>query len=283
MSFQPLGYRFEIDSPLPPSKAKEAIRSRTKYWFDVKGGARGWIVGPFICLWFSAFDQYGPMLFGVISDKGFGTRVQGRAGSDLNGVLMFSLLVPLTAFSVYKMVREGSATGGALAMIALVFLVGGPLIYWLAHTARRDAAPLVRFVGNAITPTGQSLRSKSGAVSVAEGLTLIVDGEDFGAPVTAGAIYDSLIDVGAQGTAILARAPEIYIQCRSETGAYVLERRDGDRFQHFRAAGSGSRPIASGPSGPLLGFEEVLGAFLAFASASPLPSSLIWERTDVSS
>ena len=54
MTFQPFGYRFEITSELTPTEAKAAIRSKKTTVFDVKNGARGWIVGPFICLWFSA-------------------------------------------------------------------------------------------------------------------------------------------------------------------------------------------------------------------------------------
>ena len=95
--------------------------------FDTKNGARGWIAGPFICLWFSAFDRYGPMLFGLISANNLGTRVHGRAGSDLNGVLMFTLLIPLMAWLVFKVVSEGQASGGQLVVTALVF-------WWAAHS-----------------------------------------------------------------------------------------------------------------------------------------------------
>src|SRR3546814_6101180 len=95
---------------MSPSEVKIAIKSRKKGWFDAKNGARGWIVGPLICLWFSAFDQYGPMLFGVISSDAAGSRVRGRAGSDLNGVVMFSLLIPFMIFIVYKLISQGTAS-----------------------------------------------------------------------------------------------------------------------------------------------------------------------------
>ena len=78
MPFEPIGYRFEVRSPRPPAEVKTGIRSRKKGWFDVKSGARGWIAGPFICLWFSAFDEAGPMLLGIISRDGAGTRVRGE-------------------------------------------------------------------------------------------------------------------------------------------------------------------------------------------------------------
>ena len=80
MGFQPFGYRFETFTSLPPAEAKAAIRSKKTSIVDAKNGARGWILGPIICLWFSAFDNYSPMLFGLISTNNLGTRVHGRAG-----------------------------------------------------------------------------------------------------------------------------------------------------------------------------------------------------------
>lgn len=107
MGFQPFGFTFEIFSSLPPERAKAALRSKKTSLFDAQNGARGWIAGPFICLWFSAFDRYGPMLFGLISAYNLGTRVRGRAGSDLNGVAMFTLSIPLVGWLIFKMVAEG--------------------------------------------------------------------------------------------------------------------------------------------------------------------------------
>lgn len=159
MGFQPFGYRFEIFASLPPAEAKAVIRSKMAGIFDTKNGARGWIVGPFICLWFSAFDRYGPMLFGLISANNFGTRMHGRAGSDLNGVLTFTLLIPLMAWLVFKIVSEGQASGDQIGVIALVFLVGGPLMYWSAHKERKSAEPLERFLRKALAQ--QDARSKS--------------------------------------------------------------------------------------------------------------------------
>lgn len=151
MVFQPFGYRFEVISHKDFAGVKRAIRAKKTGILDAKNGARGWIVGPFICLWWSAFDQYGPMLFGVISDETFGVRVHGRAGSDLNGVLMFTLLVPVMAWLVFMMISEGQATLGQLFVIGLVVLLGGPLIFCSAHRKRRDGEPLVRFLRMTLT------------------------------------------------------------------------------------------------------------------------------------
>lgn len=177
MGFQPFGYRFEVSSILTPADAKAAIRSKKTSIFDAKNGARGWIAGPFICLWFSAFDRYGPMLFGLISADNFGTRVHGRAGSDLNGVAMFTLMIPLMAWLVIKMISEGQASGRQLLVIALVFLVGGPLIYWWAHKERTDAEPLVRFLRNALTQSTAPSRSMIVTPKIPEGMRLILNGD----------------------------------------------------------------------------------------------------------
>jgi hypothetical protein len=135
VTFQPFGYRFEVKSPSLPSDVKTAIRSRKKGWFDPKNGARGWIIGPFICLWFSAFDRYGPMLFGRISRADVGTSIAGHAGSDLNGLALFTGLLPLTALLLYQMVSADDYTSNQLVVIGGLILLS-PLVFWWSHKDR---------------------------------------------------------------------------------------------------------------------------------------------------
>jgi hypothetical protein len=99
VAFEPFGYRFEIHSPLAPAEVKTAIRSRSKDWTDPKNGARGWVVGPFVCLWLNLANPNGPMLFGRFKRAEAGTTITGRAGSDLNGLLLYALLLPLLALA----------------------------------------------------------------------------------------------------------------------------------------------------------------------------------------
>src|SRR5947207_232306 len=110
MAFQPFGFRFEIQSQMPPSQTKAAIRPRLKKWFDVQNGARGWIIGPFICLWFYAFNRSGPMLLGRMSSDGFTTRISGRAGSDLNGMAWFTIIIIFLALVFARPIIDGEAS-----------------------------------------------------------------------------------------------------------------------------------------------------------------------------
>jgi hypothetical protein len=281
VSFQPFGYRFEVKSPSRPSDVKAAIRSRMQGWFNPKNGARGWIAGPFMCLWFSAFDRYGPMLFGLISQDNLGTRVRGRAGSDLNGVIMFSLLIPLMAFLTIDLISEGSASIRQLLVISIIFLVGGPLIYWTAHKDRREAESLVRFLRDAVTISGRTLRAKSAGATISKAFTLNVSGENRAGHVTPDAIHDALLGVGEGDFVILELGPETYIQTASSDGGYILEMREGDDQRHFQATRRGVAPAAASGSNSIFTFEEAREAFMAYASEAPIPHFLMWKRMDL--
>lgn len=179
MAFQPFGYPFDISSSLSPSELKKSIRSRSKDWFDMKDGARGWVVGPVVCLWFSAFDRHGPMLLGWISQSTWGTRIAGRAGSDLNGVLLLVALTPFMVFCLSMM----PLTGG-VAFVAGFWVLICVIVLWAKHVFRREAEPLVRFLKEVATKSGQSRRAQPAAAADFSGLVLTVNGEDHAGGVT---------------------------------------------------------------------------------------------------
>lgn len=267
MAFQPFGYNFEITSSLTPTDARAAIRSKKTNILDAKNGARGWIVGPFICLWFSAFDRYGPMLFGLISADNSGTRVHGKAGSDLNGILLFTLLIPIMAWLVFMMIAEGQESGGLLVIIALVFLVGGPLVYWSAHKQRKDADPLVRFLCRAISkPTSKR------ASTAKEGLRLILNGDRFEEPVTQEAIQSAFLRVGSRDFLIIESDEQNYLQVACQDGEYVLEIRKGGQSEHYQAVRVASNELTQADN--TLTYEEVSEALASYVSGQKLPKSL---------
>ena len=274
MGFQPFGYRFEIFASLPPAAAKAAIRSKMTGIFDAKNGALGWIVGPFICLWFSAFDRYGPMLFGLISANNSGTRVHGRAGSDLNGVLMFTLLIPLMAWLVFKMVSVGQASGGQLLYFALVFLVGGSLMYWWAHKERKDAEPLERFLRKALAQPDARSKSTVSARKIQEGLRVILNGEYLEGPVTKAAIQDALMRVGNRDFMIIESDPQDYLQTACRDGGYILEVRKGGPGEHYQAVRNGGAVGGPAKANDTLTYEEVSAAMASYVVGDSLPSLL---------
>lgn len=281
MGFQPFGYSFETIASLPPAEAKAAIRSKKTGIFDAKDGARGWIVGPFICLWFSALDSHGPMLFGLISAKNFGTRVHGRAGSDLNGVMMFTLLIPFMAWLVFKMISEGQASGLQLLVITLAFLVCGFLIYWLAHTERKDAEPLVRFLRQALARPDARSKSTSSARRTPDGLSLILNGEYIEAPETEAGIRDELLRMGSGDFLIIESAPEDYLQTACRDGGFILEIRKGGPSEHYRAIRIEAAVGGLRKANDTLTFEEVSSAMVSYAFGEKLPNFLRLDPLDL--
>lgn len=278
MAFQPFGYPFDISSPLSPSDLRKSIRSRSKGWFDVKGGARGWVVGPVICLWFSAFDRHGPMLLGWISRNTWGTRIAGRAGSDLNGLLLLVALTPFIVFNLFMM----ASTGGSRSLEGAVFAGGFyaficVIVLWAKHVFRREAEPLVRFLRDAATKSNPSRRAEPTAGADFSGLILTVNGEDHEGDVTPNTIHKALLGIGLDGFAVLASAPEIYLQTAWEDGGFIIEMRDGDEARHFRAARSGRPVVSKDRSRLTFTFEEVLAVFIAYADGTPTPAWVAWE------
>lgn len=271
MGFQPFGYRFETIANLPPAEARAAIRSKKTGIFDANNGARGWIAGPFICLWFSAFDRHGPMLFGLISAHNFGTRVHGRAGSDLNGVLIFTLMIPLMAWLVVKMVSQGQASGGQLLVIALLFLVGGPLMYWWAHKERKDADPLVRFLRKALSQSDARSQSTVSTQKIHEGVRLLLNGEYLEGPVTEAIIQGALLRVGNRDFMIIESSPQDYLQAACRDGGYILEVRKGGPGEHYQAIRNGGAAGDPAKANDTFTYEEVSAAMAAYVFGDPLP------------
>lgn len=278
MGFQPFGYRFEVCSSSNPDDVKSAIRAKKKTIFDPKNGARGWIAGPLLCLWFTGLDSRGPMLFGFISKDGSGTRVSGRAGSDLNGVLGFALLIPAMAFLVFQMVSQDQASLRQLLVIGFVFLAGGPLVFWFAHKDRRDAEPLVRFLQKEIG-TPKSKAPKSPHLRMRTGLKLSANDQGSSVPLSADAIRDALLQTGTNDVVILEAAPEDYVQTIGRDGGFVVEQRKGSASQHF---GAWRRDGTFGGSeSEILSFDDAVAVFTAFGAGTQMPTSLIWKPVDL--
>ncbi len=229
MAFQPFGYPFDISSPLSPADLRKSIRSRSRDWFDMKDGARGWVVGPVVCLWFSAFDRHGPMLLGWISRNTWGTRIAGRAGSDLNGLLLLAALTPFTVFCLFMLASSGGSRSLERAVFAggIYALICG-IVLWAKHAFRREAEPLVRFLGDAATKTSPSRQAPPTAEASFSGWVLTVSGEDHTGDVTPDTIREALLGIGPDGFAVLASAPEIYLQTAWQDGGFIIEKRDGD-------------------------------------------------------
>jgi hypothetical protein len=269
MAFQPFGFQFDLTSHLPPSEAKAAIRSHKKRWLDPKNGARGWIVGPFICLWWTVWRSRGPMLFGRIEEDGAGSRIAGRAGSDHNGIAMTLIVSVAIIPLIWGMVASSRASAIGTGAIAIVFVVALALTLGMASADRKGAEPLVRFLEKTVTKQGKTRRKASTLPVVATGLTLSVNEEMGDGPLTSDAILDALADLGVDDFAVLASAHERYLQTLSTSKGWILEKREGDGLQHFRAQRSDGAKTFD--------LDEVLAVFLAYASDAPMPAVVKWQ------
>lgn len=280
MGFQPFGYRFEVISMLNPANTKKAIRAKKTGIFDAKNGARGWVAGPFICLWFSAFDRYGPMLFALISSDNLGARVHGRAGSDLNGIFMFTLLIPVMSWLVFMMISEGQASTEQLLWIGVIFLLGGPLLYWSAHKERKDAEPLVRFLRKTLSPAAVLSKSAISATAKRGNARLIINGDHLKVQVTSEAIENALMRVGNGDFLIIETNTQNYIQTACREGAYIIETRKGGPTEHYRAVRVERPTGLTGTAGDHFTFEEIQEALIAYVYGVDMPGFIGWQPMD---
>jgi hypothetical protein len=276
MAFQPFGYPFLVRSHFSPSQVKAHVRSRTKTLFDPKNGARGWIVGPFICLWFSAFDRYGPMLVGRISRDDLGTKIGGRAGSNLNGVAMFAVLMVMMALIAVREYLLGNYPVREIAMLGGIIAIMSPLMLWGADKYKADAEPLVRFLRNAVVKPDHSPRAQPALpplpATFPKFMTLEVSGSVLDGPATPASVRDALLEIESDGFIILSSAEEAYLQSVGQYDGYVIEKRDGGDQNHYRAARLEAGDLSS------FTFEETLAVFLAYGSEAPMPSFLEWKK-----
>jgi hypothetical protein len=164
----------------------------------------------------------------------------------------------------------------------VVFLVGGPILYWVAHKDRRRAEPLVRFLNDSLTNSGQTLREKSATATISNGLVLSVGGERLPGTLKPQSIHDALIGVGEGSFVVLESGPETFIQTASLNGGYFLEKRSESSRALFRAARRDGVPSNAGREKHVFEFEEVRDIFMAYASATSEPNFVTWERMDLS-
>jgi hypothetical protein len=215
------------------------------------------------------------MLFGRITHDRFGTRITGKAGSDLNGLAMACVLLPLMAWLFYQMLADGTLTTKKQILIIGGLMALPLMVFWTSHMFRRDAEPLVRFLADAVTPSGRALRKKSASTTISKAFSLAVGGESRRGPVTPDGIHDALLGIGSGDFVILATAPEIYLQTAFRDGGYIIEKRDGDDQRHFRALRRTA--LSTGSPDPVFSFDEVRETFMAYAAEAPTPPFVMWE------
>jgi hypothetical protein len=277
MAFQPFGYRFHIRSASSVSEVRQAIRSRKTSWTDPQSGARGWIAGTFICLWFRPFDRYGPMLVGRISRDDLGTKVTGRAGSDLNGLATHTILVVLLTLLLVWAISGGDYRPSYL-VFTLILILSAPIVFWLGHKDRREAEPLVRFLRDATGSVDEKRRAGSRLPRFSKRLSINVSGKTQPDQATVESTRDALLRIGPADLLTLEVDAQAYIQTAVRDGGYMLEMRDGNRLRHYRARRRGLLPAAlAGCTDRIFSFDETLEVLIAYGSDIAMPHFVNWE------
>jgi hypothetical protein len=278
VGFQPFGYPFEIHSPQSPEAVKSAIRAKVTAWFDPQNGPRGWVAGRILCLWTSAFDRHGPMVIARIEDEGQGSRIRGRAGSDLNGLIALTIITPLMAFLLVMLATEGS-TSPQFYLLLLFFGLGIPATFWWAHSDKRQADPMVRFLRRTVEQR-TSVSVARTVPETAEVLTArVIDENGNELPATGESIQAAIEGLGVDSFVIVERQAEQYIQVLSRSTDYLLEKRHGNADRHFQLTLSkGETPDASSYDQSERDVIAILTDYL-YGRAESRP--LLWKPTKV--
>lgn len=272
MAFQPFGYRFDIRSPLGLDGAKSRLRRKTKGWFDPASGPRGWIVGPFFCLWSSAWNSQGPMVIGRLAQDNLGVRITGRAGSDLNGVIWCTALA--SGIGVAFLLSGASLSQEDLPWLVVVIL-GFTLVLGFAHKDRVEAEGLVRFLEDQLSPLPDRPRPKVDPPLLKEHLVMDVNAATYGGKIDAEAVRDALVSLQSDEFLILSSSDQQFMQTLREGDYFIIEKCEGSADRHV----SGQRK-ATGEAREYAKFlftrDEVLEALWAYGAADAEPDFLDW-------
>lgn len=271
MAFRPFGYRFELTSMLPLCEARTNLNERLVGWFATNEAPRGWTVGPLCCLWLSAFDRFGPMVFALITGDGRGTRVRGLAGSDLNGVLWFSVLFGLFAFAVASMLADGSGTPTQVWIFGPLMLAGAGAVYWSAHADRRQAEPLIAFLEDVLGKERRMPRVRLAEADSVRPMMLSHGNLEGEVPATEAAVREAIeaMRYDRYARLVLAIDDQHYIQSAAQDGGFVLERRDGGEEAHFSAEHRDG-------TGALFSLDEIAAAVLGYLAGRADSPGVRW-------
>ncbi len=216
-------------------------------------------------------------MMGILSGDSSGSRIKGRAGSDLNGTLWMTFLTIMILPILLSQADQWVQNLRQLVLVGIVFGLGVPLTLWMASQDKREAEPLVRFLRDVLTPERQASRKARQSVPISKKLKIDLSGDVLKGRVTANRLHDCLLDVGPDGFLILSAAPEVYIQTAFNDGGYVIEERKGGSM-HFEALRADEDMASGSALHNIFTFDEVYQTLLAFATDAPTPDFLRWER-----
>ena len=264
---------------MPLAAVRTTIRSNKKSWFETKNGPRGWIIGPVVCLWLSAFDRYGPMAIALLKSDGFETRIVGRAGADLNGMALFLLLTPLMGWITWQMHTHGQGTLQAYITIGIVFGLGLPVTLWVNSKDRRDADPLVSFLRRVTTHGGRAPQRTKDLSDERHQITVQFAGRPETLDISEKELFEELASLANGDFIVLAKEDEHYMQVASTHSHLILEKREGSPGNHFRA--ELPRGEADGSAEFDMSLKWAFDVLSSFAKGQRPDRDLSWKRVTV--
>jgi hypothetical protein len=216
------------------------------------------------------------MAFAWISSDRTGSRISGRAGSDLNGVLMTLILALLLVFVLIQMIAERAATLSQMFIIGGLVLVGVPLTLWVGHKDRREADPLVSFFRRvAKSQTGVEASSVNLSTK-RHSIEVEVSGLHWASEISDKELFEALAGLAANDFIVLAKEDERYMQVASTPNAFVMEKREGNADLHFQA--KLPKGEADGSADYDASLRRAFEALSAFTKGHQPDRDLDWKR-----
>jgi hypothetical protein len=262
-----LGHRFEIRSSLSPEQAKAALRKQKRGWLDPKVGPRGWILGSFLCLqWSAVGDRGGPLVLARIADNGSASRVHGRAGLDVASLMMIGVILGILIFGTYEFVSKSSDPASLLLSCGVVLLVPGAVL-GLRLLSLQDADPLVRFIGRVLqSPTALSTEVAPTQFdrTPVHSAKLNIDGRHLRVPPSADDVAHAILAMKPDTFLIIEFGSNIFMQTALKYDRFILEKCEGSDQVLYRAKGDFDR-------------NDVIAMMTAYLRGSQSSERIVWE------
>ncbi|MFB0612173.1 hypothetical protein [Aurantiacibacter poecillastricola] len=263
---------FRIQSRLPPEQVRGLVKGAFVDWFEIREAPRGWIIGPLMCVWRTAFTNDNTV-YALILRAGWRTRVVGFSLSDVARPF-FALCLLAILWGIWNQY----AAGEMLLRGAILFsVIIGALFTLLARwpMAKREP-PSVRFLRRLI----EQDRAVSEEVEEVplptfecnpRALDLILSGMPTGRVESAADVISAFrkVEDASEEFIILAASDEQFIQSAPMGDGFIVEWRDGSEDRHFTARLAADREEE-------LCAREALALLLTFAHDAAWPDSVIW-------
>lgn len=263
---------FTIDCTGNADEARAAIRAGLSKWLAEKDGPRGWVAGPFMCLWRTALLNDNTV-YALILRRGWQARIVGVTLDDIALALALLLPVGLLGWLIPwtiagQLFALGTVLLGILAVGAIALV-----IHWPRGTREDRTIVFLRRAAGGLTmePGSEEPLPDYSRTPRQAKLTIGSNGPVEGPTAANIRSAFSEMDAGVAEYLILESGAEHFVQCRPEDHGYVVEWRDGGAERHFvaRRPNELAEPLSS---------SDALRLILDYLHESEWPDTVSWEK-----